>query len=161
MLENYNLNPYFDDYSDDKNFHRMLFKPSFAVQARELTQIQTILQKQVERFGNHVFKNGSVVTGGQFFYQDAISFKIDNEYSSLPVNISNFENKTILSLDGTKRGEVVKVYDNDLGTSDPKTFLVKQVFGEPFVSGETIKTSEESPYFATISADGIDRKSVV
>jgi hypothetical protein len=160
MLENYNLNPYFDDYNDDKNFHRMLFKPSFAVQARELTQIQTILQKQVERFGNHVFKNGSVVTGGQFFYQDAISLKIDNEYSLTPVNVSNFENKTILSLDGTKRGEVVKVYDNDLGTGDPKTFLVKQVFGEPFVSGETIKTSEEVPYFATISLNGINDSSI-
>ena len=160
MLENYNLNPYFDDYNDDKNFHRMLFKPSFAVQARELTQIQTILQKQVERFGNHVFKNGSVVTGGQFFYQDAISLKIDNEYSTSPVNVSNFENKTILSLDGTKRGEVVKVYDNDLGTGDPKTFLVKELFGEPFVSGETIKTSEESPYFATISADGIGNSKI-
>ena len=78
MLENYNLNPYYDDYNDDKNFHRMLFKPSFAVQARELTQIQTILQKQVERFGNHVFKNGSVVTGGQFFFQDAISLKLND-----------------------------------------------------------------------------------
>jgi hypothetical protein len=47
MLDNYNLNPYYDDYNDDKNFHRLLFKPSFAVQARELTQIQTIQQKQI------------------------------------------------------------------------------------------------------------------
>ena len=68
---NFNVNPYYDDYDEDKKFLRMLFKPGYAVQARELTQLQTILQKQSERFGNHVFKNGSVVTGGQTFLQDA------------------------------------------------------------------------------------------
>jgi hypothetical protein len=160
MLENYNLNPYYDDYNDDKNFHRMLFKPSFAVQARELTQIQTILQKQIERFGNHIFKNGSVVTGGQFFFQEATYLKINNEFSSSVVNVSNFENKTILSLDNTKRAEIIRVYDNDLGTGDPKTFLVKQIFGEPFVAGETIKTSETTPYFATISTGGVGTSKV-
>jgi hypothetical protein len=160
MLENYNLNPYYDDYRDDKNFHRMLFKPSFAVQARELTQIQTILQKQIERFGNHVFQNGSVVTGGQFFFQDAISLKIDNEYSASTVNIFNFDSKTILSLDETKRAEVIKVYDNDSGTNDPKTLIIKQIFGDPFVAGETVKTSEESPFFATISELGVNTSRV-
>ena len=66
---NFNANPYYDDYDEDKKFLRMLFKPGYAVQARELTQLQSILQKQTERFGNHVFKNGSVVTGGQFTIQ--------------------------------------------------------------------------------------------
>ena len=60
---NLNVNPYYDDFSDDKQYQRILFKPGYAVQARELTQIQTILQKQVERFGNHVFKEGAVITG--------------------------------------------------------------------------------------------------
>ena len=57
---NFNVNPYNDDFDEDKKFLRILFKPGFAVQACELTQSQTILQKQVERFGEHVFKNGSV-----------------------------------------------------------------------------------------------------
>ena len=43
----FNVSPYFDDYSEDKNFHKVLFKPAVAVQARELTQLQTILQNQV------------------------------------------------------------------------------------------------------------------
>ena len=42
-----------------ENFHRVLFRPAFAVQARELTQLQTILQNQIERFGEHIFKDGS------------------------------------------------------------------------------------------------------
>ena len=44
---NYNNDPYWDDFNPDKNFHRILFKPGVAVQARELTQAQTILQNQI------------------------------------------------------------------------------------------------------------------
>ena len=56
----FNLSPYFDDTTEDKKFHRVLFRPAFAVQARELTQSQTILQNQIEKFGDHMFKQGSI-----------------------------------------------------------------------------------------------------
>ena len=59
----HNVAPYYDDFSEDKNFARVLFRPGVAVQARELTQAQTILQNQLERFGDHIFENGSVVSG--------------------------------------------------------------------------------------------------
>lgn len=64
-MANLNLNtfPYYDDYNPQKGFHRLLFKPGYAVQARELTQLQTILQEQIKRFGDHIFKDGSVVLG--------------------------------------------------------------------------------------------------
>jgi hypothetical protein len=55
--------PYFDDYDENKNFHRVLFKPSVAVQARELTQLQTILQNQIERFGDNIYKTGTIIKG--------------------------------------------------------------------------------------------------
>lgn len=60
---NLNESPYFDDFEEAKNFHRVLFRPGYAVQARELTQLQTILQNQVERFANEVLVNGTVVSG--------------------------------------------------------------------------------------------------
>jgi len=80
---NFNVNPYYDDYDADKKFLRMLFKPGYAVQARELTQLQTILQKQVERFGDHIFKDGSVVTGGQTVFQNTSFVKVDTNYAVL------------------------------------------------------------------------------
>lgn len=57
--------PYFDDYDETKNFHKVLFKPRVGVQVRELNQMQTMFQKQVERFGNNIFKNGSMVAQGE------------------------------------------------------------------------------------------------
>ena len=59
-----NVDPYYDDYNEEKNFHQILFRPGLAVQARELTQLQTILQKQTSRFGAHIFKEGTIVSGG-------------------------------------------------------------------------------------------------
>lgn len=69
-----NINPYFDDFDEDKNFHRYLFRPTTAVQARELTQLQTMLQNQIERHGNHVFKDGSIVTGVGITYYDNVPY---------------------------------------------------------------------------------------
>lgn len=65
----FNVSPYYDDFSEDKKFLRMLFRPGYAVQSRELTQLQTILQNQIEKFGNHIFKDGSVIIGGQITTQ--------------------------------------------------------------------------------------------
>ena len=72
----FNIEPYFDDFSEDKNYHRILFRPGYSVQARELSQLQSILQNQIERFGNHVFKDGSKVYGADSAFQtvDFISF---------------------------------------------------------------------------------------
>jgi len=154
---NFNANPYYDDFDEDKKFLRMLFKPGFAVQARELTQLQTILQKQVERFGNHVFKNGSVVSGGTTYLQDATYLKLDSTYAGTAVTANNFIGAAIVDSVSapTKRAEVIKVFDADAGSGDPKTLMVKQIFGTPFVSGDTIYTFESSPTTANISTSGV------
>ena len=64
----FNLTPYYDDFTESKKFHRVLFRPSFAVQARELTQSQTILQNQVERLSDHIFEKGALVIPGEIGY---------------------------------------------------------------------------------------------
>ena len=61
-----NTAPYFDDFDIAKQYYRVLFKPGFAVQARELTQLQTMLQSQIEQFGDNIFKEGSIVKGCNF-----------------------------------------------------------------------------------------------
>lgn len=61
---NLNQSPYFDDHKNSDKYYQILFRPGRAVQARELTQLQTLLQSQVERFGTHIFKQGSNVIPG-------------------------------------------------------------------------------------------------
>ena len=72
--KNLNLAPYFDDYDVENQYYRVMFKPGYAVQARELTQLQTMLQNQVESFGDNIFKEGSVVKGCNFTELDDLQF---------------------------------------------------------------------------------------
>ena len=86
----FNQSPYYDDFTESKNFHRILFRPAFAVQARELTQSQSILQNQVERVSDHLFDKGAMVIPGQ------ISF--DNDYNCLfliPFYNINLQNQNV------------------------------------------------------------------
>lgn len=55
---------YKDDFADSDNYHRILFNSGRAVQARELTQSQTITQEEIARLGRHVFKDGAAVNPG-------------------------------------------------------------------------------------------------
>ena len=64
-VKNYNIQPYYDDFDETKNYHRILFRPGYAVQARELTQLQTALQAQIDRYGQYAFKDGSRVLDGK------------------------------------------------------------------------------------------------
>ena len=89
MSQNTNLNvsPYFDDFNENRNYNKVLFKPGFPVQARELTTLQSILQNQIERFGQHFFKEGSmIIPGGTSYDSEYFAVRIDPNFLSIPVN---------------------------------------------------------------------------
>lgn len=77
-----NISPYYDDFDSEKNFYKVLFKPGYPIQARELTTLQSILQDQVKSFGSHIFKEGSVVIPGNIAY--------DGNFNSVKLNPTNF-----------------------------------------------------------------------
>lgn len=84
--------PYFDDYSEDKNFHRILFKPSVAVQVRELNQLQSILQNQVERFGDNIYRKGTIIEGCNFIFHPSLPYARINDIQTdgAPVNVLSY-----------------------------------------------------------------------
>jgi hypothetical protein len=83
---NFNITPYNDDYSPDDAFYRILFKPN-PVQARELNSLQSILQNQIEQFGNHIFKEGSVVIPGNLNYDNDLSaVELQNDYNGISIS---------------------------------------------------------------------------
>jgi len=85
---NFNVSPYFDDFDEDKGYHKVLFKPGVPLQARELTTLQSILQNQIERFGSHVFKEGSPVLDGQIGNDIVFpAIQVESEYNGLPISL--------------------------------------------------------------------------
>lgn len=76
MPQNTNLNakPYFEDFDPKKNFYKVLFRPGFAVQARELTTLQSALQTQIENFGRNVFKQGDLVVPGEVGFNNRLNY---------------------------------------------------------------------------------------
>lgn len=91
ITTNLNKRPYFDDYAENKKFYRILIKPGTPIQARELTQLQTMLQKQINRFGSHIFKNGSIVDGvNPDFVSGSYVVRVKNSFANnSQVDISN------------------------------------------------------------------------
>ena len=152
---NLNVSPYFDDFDSNNNFYKVLFNPGFPVQARELTTSQSILQNQIEDFGSHIFKNGSVVIPGNLVY--------DNRYHSVKLNstnfgidislyINNFVGKTITGKLSNVSATVEKVA---LPTTDPVddiTIYVKYIGGNDnfetsaFTDGEALICDENVTY---------------
>ena len=55
-----------------------------SIQARELTTMQSMLQNQIEQFGNHTFKEGSVVIPGQLSYRNDLNYvKLENIFQGI------------------------------------------------------------------------------
>jgi hypothetical protein len=85
---NLNRTPYFDDYDQNKDFYKVLFKPGYSVQARELTTLQSILQNQIEKFGTHFFKEGSRVIPGAITYNlNYRSVQVEPNFLGLPISL--------------------------------------------------------------------------
>ena len=95
---NLNVSPYYDDFDRDNDYYRVLFKPGYPVQARELTTMQSILQSQVEKLGDHFFKEGKAVTGGEIQYY--------NQYPCVMVDDS-FNGKSILEYSADLVDEII------------------------------------------------------
>ena len=131
LITSFNVDPYYDDFDEAKNFHRILYRPGQAVQARELTQMQTILQNQIERMGSHFFKEGSMVIPGQAGFDVTYSYvKLQTTFTvdSVTHTVENFRTDLIgKKLTGATSGVVGKV----VGTQAADTTNVSPSFGFP------------------------------
>ena len=133
MALNFNVDPYYDDFDPTKNFHRILFKPGFAVQARELTQSQTILQDQIQKFGEGVFQDGSKVSGGNISVDTKI---VTAKLTSASVaQISSYVGLFVV---GSTSKFIAEVIGFDINNYYIKTKPVNIANGKAFSSGETL-----------------------
>lgn len=154
LTTNFNVSPYYDDFSEDKDFYRVLFRPGFGVQARELTQLQTLLQYQLEKQGLALFENGSKVFGADLTLDTKVkSLKLEVNFSGAAVNLATFENKLIIGGTSKAQGKVVKT-EGATSTTQP-TLMFNLLSANSFSDGETITTIEATSVSAnTVSSGG-------
>ena len=128
QLTNLNVSPYYDDFDKNDNFNRVLFRPGFAVQARELTTLQSILQDQIESQGKFTFKEGSVVIPGQVSYSTAYaSLKLASTFAGEDIILNQFFNETTpVTITGSTSGVKAKIIGFKAGTSTTQPILYYQ-----------------------------------
>ena len=174
---NLNVAPYFDDFDAANDYHRVLFKPGVPVQARELTTLQSILQNQIEKFGQHFFKEGAkVIPGNTGFSQRYKCVQLNNDYLGVPVEayadqlvgtkisgersgVTAFVDKVLTSAD-SERGNLT-LYINYLNSSTANNSTEEFSDGENLTSNATITSgllgnttiAAGTPFAQTISTD--------
>lgn len=163
MALNFNVDPYYDDFDGAKNFHRILFKPGVAVQARELTQAQTILQNQITSFADNIFKQNSPVTGGQVTTNFDVKYiKIQDSFEGINIDIEQFENKLIRNADGTIVARVITtaVATGTAGEGDAATLIVSYKTGTQFTDNDIIYDSDSNLACQAMPSEAVGSSSI-
>jgi hypothetical protein len=162
MPANHNLNvpPYNDDWDPKKNFYRVMFKPGFPIQARELNQSQTILQDQIESLSSHFMKDGDNIVPGEFSLDtphpyvrvSTITNGSDPQeyvgYNLIGVT-SGVRARVILAVESTDDDDLTfyVTYEDSGNTNEYKTFLEQ----------ETLETDTPQAYTAKVGVSGISK----
>lgn len=120
LTTNLSVSPYFDDFDQNSEYYRILFKPATAVQVREMNQLQSILQHQIEEFGDHILRSGTILSGCQFSFKYSMPYVkiLDKATQGAAVDVSRY---TGLFAEGSIAGVKAKITHTIAGFegSDP------------------------------------------
>lgn len=155
----FNIDPYFDDFDVAKQFNRVLFKPARAVQARELTQMQTILQNQIERFGTNIYKEGTVISGVNYTERrDLFYVKLRDQSNFTDPSVYDQTEDTSYFLVGQTSGlrAVIVKGENGFTTTAPnlKTFFINYLNTTQDTDNADIKQFIAGESIAVENSDG-------
>jgi hypothetical protein len=143
----FNTSPYYDDFNSDKNYHRILFKAGYAVQARELTQVQSIQQDQITKFADNIFKPNTPVSGGQITTNlkcDYIKLSptfLDIYGANHTLDIISLTGATIQDISGSIIAKVIAIVPAISTLGDPDTLVVSYLSGLKFANYDNIYDS--------------------
>tara|TARA_R110000868_G_scaffold9867_2_gene48482 strand:- start:55049 stop:59992 length:4944 start_codon:yes stop_codon:yes gene_type:complete len=141
----FNINPYYDDFSADNGFLRVLFKPGYALQAREATQLQSILQNQLSRIGDHLFKDGSRIIGGGISVRNSSFLMVDAGANTPLAGVTDYSTLvgailTPTNTADTTQATVVHYIAPDVNTDGYLILVVDFVSGTLFTSSFNLTT---------------------
>lgn len=139
---NLKISPYFDDFDSSKNYQKVLFKPGYSVQTRELNTLQSVLQNQVEKFGQHVFKDGSIVIPGNVNYDlTAKAVLVQPLINGITVEsyLETLKGKILTGATSGVKAEVTDTLSAEDSEKDTTTLYVAYNYGGVEESGEQVK----------------------
>jgi hypothetical protein len=144
--------PYFDTANTEisNNYVQILFRPGQALQARELTALQSLLQYQINNIGDFLFKDGSPVTGGHITYDNTVlSLKLQ---ANDTVSLSDFDGELIVNPSGAVTIQAVVVTTDDSTASNTilGSLVVKYLSGNEFKDGDTVQIAIGTQETATL-----------
>lgn len=169
---NLNIAPYYDDYNPDKDYLRVLFRPGYPVQARELTTLQTMLQEQISRFGDNIFKDGSRVTGASINVDNTstqmnivgsgnVNYPVGAEPTGAVFSpLQSFVGLTVTDATKTIKAKVLALPNGITGTAQIGRLYLKYIsatsFEKPGVGVTTTGTPLDSGYLYALREDNPD-----
>lgn len=138
--------PYWDDFTRSKRFYRTLFMPKTPVQVRELNQVQSSLQNQIEQLGTGIFKEGAAVSGGNFtFANNVVAVQVVRD-DNVDVNTFYTANTgvgaVLRGLTSAAEGRVVQV--SRQSTEDYSALIITPLTASTFTGGEAISVVDSS-----------------
>ena len=150
---NLNVSPYFDDFSEDQDYHKVLFKPGYPVQARELTVLQSILQNQIEKFGQHFFKEGArVIPGNTLYTRNYLAVEINETHLGIPVGsyLDQLIGKKVIGQSSGVAAIIDKILKAEDSERDSLTIYVQYISSgvqnnnlEAFIDGELLSSKAD------------------
>ena len=172
---NLNASPYFDDFNPSKEYYKVLFKPGYPVQARELNNLQSILQNQIENFGEYFFKEGAkVIPGNTTYIKNYDCVELENLYIGVPINqyTEQLVGAKVTGRDSGVQGVVRQVVDSNLSERGSTILYISYIATgndnavEKFFDGEllvcdTTLTSSNSiiapgePFASTVATNAV------
>ena len=152
MALNFNAAPYYDNFDEMKEFYKILFKPGYAVQTRELNQLQSIIQKQIEVTGKWLFKDGAMILGGE----TSIDTNAQYVTFALGTNVSLLNNLVLTGQDSGVTAQVIHV-EVAVGADLPTIFVKYTNSGtdtetKTFADGEVLLDADDNEVGTTSSS---------
>jgi hypothetical protein len=159
---NFDATPYFDDYDANNNFHRVLFRPGTAVQARELTQLQTILQDQIDKFGSQIFKDGSIVDGCGVSLEPNYNYiKItDTTVAGSTISVSDFVGNRVVSSSNLQAVIVNSIQGLESNSPNLNTLYIKYINSANYANGSQQKIFDADEPISVVSPENVTISSI-
>jgi hypothetical protein len=159
-----NSSPYFDDANEaiSKDYVQILFRPGFAVQGRELTQLQSLLQYQISQMGDFLFTDGSPVVGGHITFDNTVTSLLIQANDN--ISLSDFAGTLLINSVGpvTTRAVCISVDDTVSSNTVEGALVVKYLSGFEFNPGDTLQIATNTTETASLlTSNAVTKGSIV